>query len=115
MSDHNKVEFEALVDAHVRLYGDTGVDRIHLKSEFAAERARCWTKPDEVNNILHWLEYCAQSSEMDVEEISLKDMNNWGTDETGARIKHISGDFYEITNFGIAITNFIPFLVAQEF
>ena len=96
MSDNNELEFKALVDAHVSLYSDIGIDRIQLKSEFAAERARCWTKSDEVNDIVKWLEYCTDTSGMVVEEISLAEMINWRIDAAGAVMGHITGDFYEI-------------------
>lgn len=96
MSDYKKVEFQALVDAHKSLYGNMGIEQTQLKSELAVERSRCWSKPDELKNIVEWLEDCAQASDMETEVISLNEMTNWRIDENGGKISHISGDFYEI-------------------
>ena len=76
MSNNKELKFQALVDAHKSLYGKIETDSIQLRCEYAVERARSWTECSSIENIISWLENCAKTSGMKVEEISLKEMAN---------------------------------------
>jgi dTDP-4-dehydro-6-deoxy-alpha-D-glucopyranose 2,3-dehydratase len=101
MSNNKELKFQALVDAHKSLYGKIETDSIQLRCEYAVERARSWTECSSIENIISWLENCAKTSGMKVEEISLKEMANWRFSNGGSRISHVSNDFYEIIGLRI--------------
>ena len=96
MSHNKKLQFQALVEAHKTIYSEQLVDRLQLRCEYAAERARCWSSKSEIDAILEWLEASVEESAMIVEEVSLTDMEKWSFSQGSSTIRHDSKDFYEI-------------------